>query len=179
MANQRLSSRYASAILKMAIENNSLDRVFADMQLIQESIAGSSELRMMLKSPIIKGEVKSKALASIFTSKVDKVTADFISLLVAKGRESFLEEMCISFIAEYNKMHKIADVTLVTAIPATEAILNEVSSLLMKSGKYSKLSINQEVDASIIGGFILKMDGQLLDNSILRKLQVVKKELQH
>lgn len=178
MANQRLSSRYANSILQIAKDSNVLDKVFADMQMMQTSIQDSAELQMLLKSPIIKGEDKAKALTAIFSGKVEKATSDFLNLLVVKGRESFLAEICTSFIEEYNNLHKIADVTLVTAIPATETIMKEVTALLTKSGNYSKVSIRQEVDASIIGGFILKMDGQLLDNSVQRKLNVVKKQLQ-
>ena len=178
MANQRLSSRYANSILQIATENSILDKVFGDMQMILASIQGSAELQMLLKSPIIKSEDKTKALTAIFSGKIEKATSDFLNLLVAKGRESFLAEICSSFIAEYNQMHKIAAVTLVTAIPATDEIMKEVTNLLTKSGNYSKVSIHQEVDASIIGGFILKMEGQLLDNSIQRKLRDVKKQLQ-
>lgn len=178
MANQRLSSRYANSILQIAKENKSLDKIFADMQMIQNSINDSADLQMLLKSPIIKSEDKAKALTAIFSGKVEKESSDFLKLLVTKGRESYLAEICSSFIAEYNNEHKVADVTLVTAIPATEAIMNEVTSLLTKSGKYNKVSINQEVDPAIIGGFILKMDDQLLDNSVQRKLNVVKKQLQ-
>ena len=178
MANQRLSSRYAISILQIATVNNILDKVFADMQMILASIQGSAELQMLLKSPIIKSDDKTKALTAIFSGKIEKATLDFLNLLVSKGRESFLAEICSSFISEYNHAHKIAAVTLVTAIPATDDIMKEVTNLLTKSGNYSKVSIHQEVDASIIGGFILKMEDQLLDNSIQRKLRDVKKQLQ-
>lgn len=178
MANQRLSSRYANSILQIAKDGKSLDKVFADMQMIQTSIEDSADLQMLLKSPVIKKEDKSNALNVVFSGKVEKETLDFLKLLVVKGRESYLKEICASFIEEYNTMHKIASVTLVTAIPATESIMKEVTDLLTKSGKYNKVSISQEVDSTIIGGFILKMDDQLLDNSILRKLNVVKKQLQ-
>lgn len=178
MANQRLSSRYANSIFQLAKENKSLDKVFADMQMILDSINGSADLQILLKSPVIKKEDKTKSLEAIFSGKIEKETSTFLNLLVAKGRESFLSEIATTFIADYNEMHKIAHVTLITAIPATDTIVKDVTSLLTKSGKYSKVSIIQEVDPEIIGGFIIKMDDQLLDNSIQRKLSVVKKQLQ-
>ncbi len=176
MANQRLSSRYANSILQLAQESNILSDIFTDMQFIKSTIDGSKELNSMLNSPIVSAEIKTNVLTKIFGENVKELTSKFMNLLVSKSREGFLLEICDTFIAEYNKINKIADVTLVTAIPATETMMKEVTDFLTKSGKYSKVSISQEVDPKIIGGFILKMDDQLLDNSIQRKLQKVRKE---
>ena len=155
MANQRLSARYANSILQLATEGNILKDIFSDMQLIDESITGSKDLQLMLNSPIINAEDKSSVLSKVFGGKVKDLTSKFLNLLVSKGREKFLQEICNTFIASYNAMHKIADVTLVTAIPATDKIVKEVTSLLTKAGTYNEVSIKQEVDSSIIGGFIL------------------------
>ena len=94
MANQRLSSRYANSILQIAQESKSLDKVFGDMEMISESISGSTDLQSMLKSPIISPENKASVLDKIFSSKVEKSTAGFLKLLVTKGRESHLQEIC-------------------------------------------------------------------------------------
>lgn len=177
MANHRLSSRYANSILQLAKEGNILTDVFTDMQLIKNTITNSKELQLMLKSPIVPSKNKTAVLNKIFDGNVKDVTSKFLKLLISKGRESFLQEISTEFIVAYNKMHKIADVTLVTATPATEKIVTEVTNLLTKTGAYSKVSIKQVIDPSIIGGFVLKMDDQLLDNSIQRKLQVIRKEL--
>ena len=177
MANQRLSSRYANSLLQLAKEANSLNDIFADVKLIDKTISESKDLASMLNSPIISSKIKSNVLSKVFGGNVKELTSNFLKLLVSKGREDYLQEICKSFIEEYNKMNKIADVTLVTAIPATDKIVKEVTDFLTKSGKYSKVSIKQKIDKSIIGGFVLKMGDQLLDNSIQRKLQVIRKEL--
>lgn len=178
MSNQRLSSRYASSLFQLATESKKLEETLADMNFIAASISGSTDLKSMLKSPIIKGADKSSVLNKIFSGKIQELTNKFLGLLVSKGRESYLAEICTAFIEEYNKVNKIADITLITAIEATDKIVEEVTSLLTKSGNFSNVVIKKEVDPSIIGGFILKMDDQLLDNSVQRKLQIVKKELQ-
>lgn len=179
MANQKLSSRYANALMQLAAEANLLDKVFENMQLLRNSIADSKDLALLLKSPIVKGKDKIAVLDKAFQSKIEELSTKFLHLLVNKGRESYLSEICEAFINAYNAQHKIAKVTLTTAIPATEKIIAEVTTLLTQSGKYNKVAITQKVDESIIGGFILKMDDQLLDNSIQHKLRVIKKELQH
>lgn len=177
MANQRLSSRYANSLLQLAQESNTLNEIFTDIQNIDATITENKDLASMLNSPIIKSKIKTTVLNKVFGAEVKELTTNFLNLLVSKGREGYLQEICKSFIEEYNKINKIADVTLVTAIPATDAIVKEVTDFLTKSGKYSKVSIKQEVDSNIIGGFILKMGDQLLDNSVQRKLQVIRKEL--
>ncbi len=177
MANQRLSSRYANSLLSLAKDANSVDAIFNDMQSIEETISTSDDLASMLNSPIISSTIKTNVLTKVFSKNVKELTSNFLKLLISKGRENYLQEICKSFIAEYNEINKIADVTLVTAIPATDKIVKEVSDFLTKSESYSKVSITQEVDPTIIGGFILKMGDKLLDNSIQRKLQKIRKEL--
>tara|TARA_B110000037_G_C17099506_1_gene497421 strand:- start:1847 stop:2386 length:540 start_codon:yes stop_codon:yes gene_type:complete len=178
MANHRLSSRYANSVLQLAKEGNVLTDIFSDMQLIKDTITDSKDLHAMLNSPIVSAKDKIIVLTKVFGGNVKDLTTKFLNLLISKNREGHLLEITNEFIVEYNKIHKIADIILVTAIPATAKIVQEVTNLLTKSGSYSKVSIKQEVDPKIIGGFVLKMDDQLLDNSIQRKLQVIKKELQ-
>ena len=177
MANQRLSSRYANSLLTLAQEAGSLNDIFADIQNIEATISESKDLASMLNSPIISATIKTNVLSKVFGGSVKELTTKFLNLLVSKGRESYLQEICKSFIAEYNSINKIADVTLVTAIPATDKIVKELTDFLTKSENYSKVSITQEVDPTIIGGFVLRIGDKLLDNSIQRKLQVIRKEL--
>ena len=178
MANLKLTSRYANSLMQIAKEKNSVEAIFTDMVMIADTIKGSKEFEVFLKSPIVSAENKKSIMTKIFQSKVNNDTLGFLNLLVEKGREPFLNEVCSAFIATYNNMHKIADITLITAVTATENMVNEVTQLLKQSGNYSKVAIKQEVDENLIGGFILKMDDQLLDNSIQRKLKNIKKELQ-
>ena len=60
MLSPRLASRYAKSILSLAKERGSLEETVKDMRLLEETLDGSKDLRLMLKSPIIPSDKKEK-----------------------------------------------------------------------------------------------------------------------
>jgi F-type H+-transporting ATPase subunit delta len=161
MLSPRLAHRYAKSILSLAEERNSLDEVVKDMRLLQETLAGSKDLRIMLKSPIIPSDKKEKVLHIIFSKSLSEITYRFISLLVNKSREKHIVEMVDSFMNLYNKNNHIIKATLTLTEKGTKSV-----------------EISTEVDPSIIGGFVLKHGDLLLDNSVERKLHLIKEQIQ-
>lgn len=178
MLSPRLASRYAQSILSLAEERNSLDEVVKDMRLLQETLDGSKDLRIMLKSPIIPADKKETIIHEIFAKRLSELTYKFIHLLVTKGREKHIDEMVDSFMEKYNKAHHIVKATLTTAVPVNKKTVDELTALLMQNKETKSVEIQTEVDPTIIGGFVLKHGDLLLDNSVERKLQLIKDQIQ-
>jgi F-type H+-transporting ATPase subunit delta len=178
MLSPRLAHRYAKSILSLAEERNSLDEVVKDMRLLQETLAGSKDLRIMLKSPIIPSDKKEKVLHIIFSKSLSEITYRFISLLVNKSREKHIVEMVDSFMNLYNKNNHIIKATLTTAVPVDQKTVDSLIALLLTEKGTKSVEISTEVDPSIIGGFVLKHGDLLLDNSVERKLHLIKEQIQ-
>jgi len=178
MLSPRLAHRYAKSLLDLAEEKNELAIVIKDMHLLQESIEQSKDLRVMLKSPIITADKKEKVLSAIFSNQLSEITFKFINLLVVKGREKLLNEVVDSFIDLYNKKNFIVKAKLTTAVPVDQNIVDEVTKLLLSNKNTKSVELTNEVDPTIIGGFVLKLDDLLLDNSVERKLYLIKKQIQ-
>ncbi len=178
MLSPRLASRYAKSILSLANERGSLDEIVKDMRLLEETLDGSKDLRMMLKSPIIPSDKKEKVMNMLFSNQLSELTYKFINLLVLKGRERHLVEMVHSFMGLYNKANHIVKATLTTAIPVDQKTVEEVRTLLLSDKNIKSVELDTEVDPTIVGGFVLKYGDMLLDNSVERKLQLIKKQIQ-
>lgn len=178
MLSPRLAHRYAKSILDLAEERNSLDEVVKDMRLLQETLDGSKDLRIMLKSPIIPSDKKEKVLHEIFSKRLSELTYKFINLLVIKGREKHIDEMVDSFMDLYNKKNHIIKAKLTTAVPVDQKTVDGLIALLMTEKGTQSVEISTSVDPSIIGGFVLQHGDLLLDNSVERKLQLIKEQIQ-
>lgn len=78
----------------------------------------------------------------------------------------------------YRAKKGIQLVQLTTAVEVSTDIKNKVSSLLKehKLLKGKSIELVSNVDASIIGGLIVKLDDQLFDASIRHDLKVIKKQ---
>jgi len=174
MSNSRAAIRYAKAILDLAVENKATDAVEKDMRSIVETIADSSELREMLASPVIKGSDKKQALASIFSGG-HAISEGLIGMLVDNKRVSLLNEVAEKYIIlnEQLKGEGVAFVT--TAVPLTadleKKILKQVESM---TG--NKVVLENKIDESIVGGFILRVGDLQYDASISNKLNNLKRE---
>ena len=179
MANPRLAIRYAKSLIDLAQEKNQLDEVFNDMKFLQRICKSSREFIGLLKSPIIQEDKKNKIIASIINGKVSTITALFVKLLTTKKRESSLPEIIESFIAQYDELKGIHKVRLTTAMPLSEDLQNTFIKKIKTANNISNIELETIINEKLVGGFVLEMEGKLVDASILRDLKDVKTQFQN
>jgi len=176
MPNARLAGRYAKSILDLAIEQGQLEAVYADMKYLQAVCNASSEFVSMLRSPIIKADQKNSILSAVLKNNVGVLTNSFIVLLVKKGRESDLHEIANTFIEQYNRMKGIHQVTLTTAVEISADMKNSIEQKVKSDNSFASVELTTKTDESLIGGFVLEFNNNLLDASISRDLKDIKKQ---
>lgn len=171
----KAARRYANALLVTAIEQKILEEIREDMQLIHQTIAGSSELSVFLKSPIIKNDVKKSALGVIFNDKVQQLTANLISILSDKSRESLLYGITEGFMELYNQHHNIVEVDVETAFELNDAQETSLKKELeAMTGKTIKMRIEKNED--LIGGLSVRIEDTVYDGSAKYKLNQLKRK---
>ena len=176
MPNARLAGRYAKSILDLAIEQGQLEAVYADRKYIQAACNASSEFVNMLRSPIIKADQKNSILSAVLKNNVGVLSNAFIVLLVKKGRESDLHEIANTFIEQYNSMKGIHQVTLTTAVEISAEMKNSIEQKVKSDNSFTSVELTTKTDESLIGGFVLEFNNNLLDASISRDLKDIKKQ---
>jgi F-type H+-transporting ATPase subunit delta len=175
MNNPRLSQRYAKSLIDIATELNQLDAVHADVLLLK-TIVKNREFVLMLESPIIKSDKKFKIISAITAGRISKISETFLQLLCNKNREANLPGIVSSFITQYNTIKGLHHAKLITALPISEEMANSFVSKIKTSSSFDHLNLETEVDEKLIGGFVLEMEGKLIDASILRDLNDGKKQ---
>ncbi|MEP6947923.1 MAG: ATP synthase F1 subunit delta [Ginsengibacter sp.] len=176
MQNPRLAQRYAKSLIDLSEELKQLDIVHDDIMLLNAICTSSREFVLMLKSPIISADKKHKIINAVTENKISKITQTFIKLLCSKNREYILPEIISSFIEQYNKIRGIHKVKLTTAIPVTEEIKNSFIRKIESDASIKNIQLETKVNEKLIGGFVLEIGGKLIDGSILRDLNDVKKQ---
>lgn len=175
MKGARPALRYARAILNLSKETGIETEVNADMQFIKATISENDDLQTMLKSPVIKAADKKKVLNALFTDKVNAISLGLFNLLEENKRMVMLEPIASQYtiIYDYLKSMNIAKVT--TAVPLTkdleEKVLNKIIEL---TG--NKTSIENSIDPSILGGFIIRVGDMQYDASISNNLNELRRE---
>ncbi|MEO8961860.1 MAG: ATP synthase F1 subunit delta [Ginsengibacter sp.] len=176
MNNPRLAQRYAKSLIDISVENQQLDLVRDDVLFLQSIIKKSREFVLMLNSPIINPDKKYKVINAITNGRISKISETFVRLLCNKNREANLPGIVASFIEQYNAVKGLHNATLTTATPVSQALIDTFILKIKASTSYDNVRLETIVDDTIIGGFILEMEGKLIDSSILRNLNDVKKQ---
>lgn len=176
MNNPRLAQRYAKSLVDLSKEMGQLEPVFNDILFMEKVVKASREFLVMLNSPVIPADKKYKIITTVMGGKISKITDAFIKLLCNKNREDNLPGIITSFVKQYNALKGIHTATLTTAVPISESLIKEFETKIKAASKVQQLQLESKVDESLIGGFVLEMEGRLIDASISRDLNDVKKQ---
>ncbi|AWX44579.1 ATP synthase subunit delta [Flagellimonas maritima] len=174
MKESRAAIRYAKATLDFAIEKKAAEAVEKDMREIAAVITENLELQNLLESPVIKGEVKKDSLYEIF-DKSQEITKGLITTLVDNKRIALLHDVAFKYVILHEKL-KGEDVAFVTtAAPLTKDLEKKILVEVTKMTG-NKITLENNIDESIIGGFVLRVGDLQYDASIANKLNGLKKE---
>jgi F-type H+-transporting ATPase subunit delta len=176
MNNPRLAQRYAKSLIDIATELKQLDKVKDDMLFLKSIVDKSRDFVLMLDSPIINPDKKYKVINAIAKENISRITDTFLKLLCNKNREANLPGVITSFMQQYNTIRGLHTAKLTTAAIVSKELINVFVSKIRASTSYDNVQLETVVDDKIIGGFILEMEGKLIDNSIRRNLHDVKKQ---
>ena len=176
MSNPRLAGRYAKSLMEIGIEKNCLEKLYQDVLFLEKLCDQSRDFVNLLKSPIVKPDKKKMVIDKILEGRVDIIMGKFSDLLVQKGREDLLPEILKCFVEQYKAYKEIHIARLTTAVPISEELKNKFISQIREGSKYEHIELHTAVDEKIVGGFVLEMDGKLINASVLYGLQNVKKQ---
>lgn len=176
MSSTRAAIRYAKAILEIADSKKVASEVNADMALIATTITGNSELSSFIQNPLVKTEAKMDVVSEVFAS-VNAVTKSLFKLMLENKRFEILDGIATEYIKLFDVMNGVEVAQVTTAIPMDAALEAKVSAKIASISSSKKITIENIVDPTIIGGFILRIGDKQYNASIADRLQVLKREL--
>ena len=176
MSDFRVASRYARSVFDLAVELKIVDKIYDDMVLIGQVCTQNRKLVTLLKNPVVRYDFKLRVLNKIFEKHIDILTVKFFNLICRKNRTSVLPEVCKIFVALYDERKGIVRANVYSAVTLSAQIKKDFESMLTKeTGK--KVVLETKVDESLLGGFILKVGDNQIDDSLKTKLNNLRREL--
>ncbi len=171
-----VASRYAKSLLDLSIEQNTLDKVNNDMVQLSETCAESKDLKNLLNNPTINDSKKIEIFNALFKGKMEDLSLSFITLITKNSRESILPAIAESFTQLYKAHNNILDVILVSAHPLEEDAKNKIIDKI-KSKFDGTIEIIEQIDSTLLGGFIVKIGDKQIDSSVASQLTNLKNVL--
>ena len=173
MKGTRAAIRYATAILDLAKDQNTAPAVNDDMKLITKAIADNKELKSLLDSPVVKAAQKTAVLKEVFAN-TNAITTGLVDVLAGNKRISLLGAVATEFTSLFDESQGFQKASVTTAVPLTDEMNAKVLAKVKElTGK--EALIENTVDESILGGFILRVGDLQYNASIANNLNNLKR----
>jgi len=146
-----VSSRYAKALLRLVTETGRGEQVCA-------------QVRLLLSDP-------DAAVSQGLEPEIEQL----VKVLSANGRTDQLRRILLAFVPMYYRSvgEVLAHLTMASPVEG----LPEKIQQLLEAQTGLRVLMETEIDPGIIGGFVLSVDGRLLDESVQGRLDKIRREL--
>ena len=169
-----VAERYASALFDLAKDQGQQVQVEQDLTRFQALLDESPDLTRMVLSPAFSSGEQGKAIAAI-TAKagIGGLTGNFLKLLARNRRLFAVSGMIKNYriIAARARGEVAAEVA--SAHPLTDAQMQALKDQL-KASLGKDVNIAAKVDASLLGGLVVKVGSRMIDSSLKTKLEQLK-----
>lgn len=173
MKGTRAAIRYAKAILDLAKDQNSAPAVNDDMKLIINAIADNKELKSLLNSPVVKAAQKTAVLKEVFAN-TNAITTGLVDVLAENKRLTLLEAVATEYTSLFDASQGFQKAHVTTAVALTD-VMNAKVLAKVKELTGKEALIENTIDESILGGFILRVGDLQYNASIANNFNKLKR----
>ena len=174
MLEHKVAFRYAKSLLELAEEKGVLDSILKDMQALSMVCKQNRDFVMMLNNPIIHHQKKFEIVSKVFKDHMHPISSSFYLLMKKNKREKYLPQIALAFQNLYLERKGIKKAELTTSAPISEVLKKEFEALAKKIAG-AEVSFTHVIEPSLVGGFQLKIDDKILDQSVKKQIAELRK----
>lgn len=171
-----LAREYGEGLYELAHEENLQTTINEELKALTGIFRSQPDYLRLLDSRAIPLEVRLDVVDQTFKDKAHPYLVNFIKLLTQRGKIDAFCDCAQWFLNRYNEAFGIVGARVVSAQTLSgdqQSALKE--KLMAMSGK--QVEVTWEVDASLLGGLRVEMNGQRYDNTIQNRLERLKDSL--
>jgi F-type H+-transporting ATPase subunit delta len=170
-----MAGRYATALFELALDNNAVDAVRADLDRFDALLAESEDLRRLVRSPVFAADAQGKALGAVLDrAGIGGLTAQFLKVITRNRRLFAVHEMTRAYRALVARHHGEVSAQVTVAEPLSDAHRAAITDALKSVTGKENVGLDVKVDPAIIGGLVVKLGSRMVDSSLRTKLNSIK-----
>ena len=177
MENLKVSMRYAKALFPIAKDEGNTEEVLNDLTNIVKLIDASSDLRLLINSPVIALSKKKRIFEEVFKDKISTVTYNFIMLLVGKGRENLIRGVSYCYNTLFNQYNGRISCQIISARELTDDAKHRIIEFIEHHTKLKALP-EYFIEPYLLGGMKIKIGNWVYDTTLKNKLKILKRALE-
>ena len=166
--------RYAQAIFQIAQAKNNLDEWKKELRKLAD-LMKDREIVDLIDHPKIAFNLKADLIKQKLNTS-DELILNLCYLLILKGRLKNAEQIADEYDSLLDERRGIKHAVVTTAVPVDDSEKNKISGQLEKiTGK--KVSVKLQVNPSILGGMVARIEDTLIDGSVRNRLDLLRRNL--
>ncbi|MBX7183549.1 MAG: ATP synthase F1 subunit delta [Vicinamibacteria bacterium] len=172
MNDTQSARRYARAIIETAADPKA---VRDELAAVAATLKANPTLREALGNPGVPPATKKSIFFEIFTG-LSAPLPRFFEMLIEGGRVELFKDIVQRYHAEWNARNNVHSAKVVTALPLGD---EETQSLrkALEAAVSGSVEIEMSVDAALVGGLKVEVDGHLFDGTVTGRLHALRQHL--
>jgi len=153
----------------------------SDAQMIaralQEALNGAALKSLRVAAEAVRGGASSAdSVNAVLGADAPREVRNVVATLAAAGRLNSIEAVVKAFESATSRGNQVLEATVTSAVALSDD--EQATTIADLRGKYGQgLEVQFAVDESLIGGLIVRVGDQVLDNSLRTRLSAVQRSM--
>lgn len=166
---------YSRSLFEVASEQGHVELVRGQLGQLADALADNADLKLFCFSPYFSTEEKKAGLKKAIDG-ADPAILNFLMLLAENQRLPVIFRVREAFDRLCDEAEDLLAVTVTSAVTLDPTVISRIGEQIgRQTGR--KIELSELVDASIVGGFIVRAGDSILDASIRNRLEQLRTEL--
>ena len=172
-----ISKTYGDALFELAVEEDKVDVLLEETQQLQKILAENEYFGKLMNHPKIIKEEKIKVAKNVFEGRISEELFGFLTIIISKDRYGEIDGILQYFVTRVKEHKGIGIAMVTTAVPLKDSQREAVEKRLLETTQYRSMEMHYSVDASLIGGMVIRIGDRVVDSSISTKLNELQRDL--
>ncbi|MGH8972521.1 MAG: ATP synthase F1 subunit delta [Acidimicrobiia bacterium] len=168
---------YAQALFDIGCQEQAVGSIYDDLNAVQTALNGlDAELQAFFNMPHFRRDDKRRIINLAFEGKVGRPVLGLLHILVQKRRETLFDNVVQEY-ARYRDRHEGLVRAGVTTARKLDADLAEALRAALEQRTKKTVVLHERIDPGVIGGIRVNLGDSVLDGTIRRGLQDLRRIL--
>ena len=173
---QEIAEVYARSLFEVAQEHDVLDEVHEELDEFADAVEESQDLRIYFFSPYFTSQEKKDGIHMVVDG-ADEHFVRFLELLAERHRLPFIHRIRREFDDLWAEERRVLNVDVTSAVELDERVLEQIGERIEEETGRS-VDLSARVDADVLGGLVIRVGNMVLDASVRRRLEQLRRDLE-
>lgn len=153
------------------------DEMLAEVQEVSDILRKNPDFDRLMLHPGIPKQEKVEVMEAVFKGRVSDELVAMMRVVIQKERYGALQEIFRWFIDKVKETKGIGVAYITSATELTEDQRTATLNRLLETTSYKSIETHFDVDETLIGGMVIRINDRVVDSSVRSKLNDLTRQL--